>query len=137
MKIGGKFLWNAVPICETFKISCLMGRHHIKGGSENFSKDRLSRLVEYFPISAKDQSRIHQFGKKVFPGLFFGYVLYAERIWKGDVLVADLEELDKMDASEIYSERFDAKEVIFPEGNGINIFPAADGRIKLSGGDQD
>ena len=28
-------------------------------------------LVEYYPISAKDQSRIHQFGKKVSPGLFF------------------------------------------------------------------
>ena len=34
-------------------------------------------LVEYYPISATDQSRIHQFGKKVSPGLFFGYVLYA------------------------------------------------------------
>ena len=27
-------------------------------------------LVEYHPITAKDQSRIHQFGKKVLPGLF-------------------------------------------------------------------
>ena len=26
-------------------------------------------LVEYYPVSAKDQSRIHQFGKKVLPGL--------------------------------------------------------------------
>ena len=36
-------------------------------------KDRSFRLVhwvEYFPIPAKDQSRIHQFGKKVLPGLF-------------------------------------------------------------------
>ena len=33
-------------------------------------------LVEYYPISAKDQSRIHQFGKKVLPGLFLGYALY-------------------------------------------------------------
>ena len=51
-------------------------------------------LVEYHPITAKDQSRIHQFGKKVLPGLFLGYALYAGRIWKGDVLVADLEELE-------------------------------------------
>ena len=29
--------------------------------------------------------------------------LYAGGIWKGDVLVADLEELETMDASEIYS----------------------------------
>ena len=34
-------------------------------------------LVEYHPISAKGQSRIHQFGKNVLPGLFFGYALYA------------------------------------------------------------
>ena len=71
-------------------------------------------LVEYHPITAKDQSRIHQFGKKVLPGLFLGYALYAGGIWKGDVLVADLEELETMDASEIYSKRLNAKEVIFP-----------------------
>ena len=34
-------------------------------------------LVEYRPKTAKDQSRIHQFGKKVLPGLFLGYALYA------------------------------------------------------------
>ena len=74
-----------------------------------------SSLVEYYPISAKDQSKIHQFGKKVLPGLFLGYALYAVRIWKGDVLVADLEELETTDASEIYSKRLNAKEVIFPQ----------------------
>ena len=62
-------------------------------------------LVEYHPITAKDQSRIHQFGKKVLPGLFLGYALYAGGIWKGDVLIADLEELETMDASEIYSKK--------------------------------
>ena len=31
---GGRILWNVTAICETFKISCLMGRHHMKGGSE-------------------------------------------------------------------------------------------------------
>ena len=35
----------------------------------------LVSLVEYYPITAKDQSRIHQFGKKVLPGLFLGYAL--------------------------------------------------------------
>ena len=93
-------------------------------------------LVEYHPITAKDQSRIHQFGKKVLPGLFLGYALYAGGIWKGDVLIADLEELETMDASEIYSKRLNAKEVIFPK-QGEFIFPTADGRIKTLGGDQD
>ena len=72
-------------------------------------------LVEYQPITAKDQSRIHQFGKKVLPGLFLGYALYAGLICEGDVLVADLEELETMDASEIDSKRLNAKEVIFPK----------------------
>ena len=94
-------------------------------------------LVEYHPISAKDQSRIHQIGKKVLPGLFLGYALYVGRIWKGDVLVADLEELETMDASEIYSKRLNAKEVIFPTENEKFIFPVADGRIHVSGGEQE
>ena len=93
-------------------------------------------LVEYHPITAKDQSRIHQFGKKVLPGLFLGYALYAGGMWKGDVLIADLEELETMDASEIYSKRLNAKEVIFPQ-KGEFTFPIADGRIKTLGEDQE
>ena len=79
----------------------------------NYLQDRL--FHEYHHITAKDQSRIHQFGKKVLPGLFLGYALYAGGIWKGDVLIADLEELETMDASEIHSKRLNAKEVIFPK----------------------
>ena len=94
-------------------------------------------LVEYHPITAKDQSRIHQFGKKVLLGLFVRYALYAGRIWKGDVLLADLEELETVDASEICSKRLNAKEVIFPKEKGQFIFPIEDGRIKTLGGDQD
>ena len=41
-----------------------------------------------------------------------------------------------MDASEIYSKRLNAKEVIFPK-QGEFIFPIADERIKTSGGDQE
>ena len=40
-----------------------------------------------------------------------------------------------MDASEIYSKRLNAKEVIFPQ-KGEFTFPIADGRIKTLGGDQ-
>ena len=40
-----------------------------------------------------------------------------------------------MDASEIYSKRPNAKEVIFEKGEFV--FPIADGRIKTPGGDQD
>ena len=79
-------------------------------------------LVEYYPFTANDQSRIHQFGKKVLPGLFLGYALYVGGFWKGDVLVADIEELESMDASEIYSKRLNANEVIFHKENERFIF---------------
>ena len=36
-------------------------------------------MVEYHTIAAKDQPKLHQFGAKVLPGIFFGYVLYAGR----------------------------------------------------------
>ena len=52
-------------------------------------------MVGYHPNSVNDQSRLHEFGKKVLPGIFFGYALYTGGIWKGDVMVADVEELDK------------------------------------------
>ena len=139
MKVGGQILWNVTPICETSQIYYLMGRRPMKDVLGNHLKDLLFHLVqpvEYHPVTAKDQSRIHQFGKKVLPGLFLGYALYAGGIWKGDVLIADLEELETMDASEIYSKRLNAKEVIFPK-QGEFIFPIADGRIKTPGGDQE
>ena len=31
---GGRVPWNVTAICETYKINCLMRRHHMKDGSE-------------------------------------------------------------------------------------------------------
>ena len=52
-------------------------------------------------------------------------------------MVEDIEELETMDASEIYSKRLNAKEVIFPKDNGKFIFLVADGRLKFVRGDQE
>ena len=54
--------------------------------------------------------------------IVFGYASYVEGVWKGDILVADIEELETMDASEIYSKRLNAKEVIFPKEKWKIIF---------------
>ena len=62
-------------------------------------------MKEYHPISAKDQSTLHQFGQKMLPGIFIGYVLFAGRLGKGDVLVPDSEELEKLDAPVIHARR--------------------------------
>ena len=83
----------------------------------NHLMDHSFRLVHWLSItliSAKDKSRLHHFGKKVLPGIFLGYALVAGGIWKGDITYADIEELETIDASEIYSGRLNAKVVIFP-----------------------
>ena len=92
-------------------------------------------LVEYRPISAKDMSRLHQC-PKVLPGIFFGYILYAGGIWKGDIMIADIEELEEMDASELHARRLNAKEVSTPMKGDNFIFPVADGTVKTPGGDR-
>ena len=92
-------------------------------------------LVEYHLISTKDQSRVHQFGKKVLPGIFLGYVLYAGRIWQGDTLIVDLEELEETDASEIHAERLNAKEVILLQSCENCKCPVASGTVQPFGRD--
>ena len=59
-------------------------------------------MVEYHPISPSDQGRLHQFGKKILPGIFLDYELVAGGIWKEDILIAGPEEMEKLDASDIY-----------------------------------
>ena len=90
MKVGGQILWNVTPICERSQIYYLMGK---KPYERRFGQPfegpiiPFGSWVEYHPITAMDQSGIHQFGKKVLPGLFLGYALYAGGVWKGDVLI--------------------------------------------------
>ena len=50
-KNGGQIPWNVIPICETFRISCLLGRHHMKDALENPVKDQSSRLVHWLSIT--------------------------------------------------------------------------------------
>ena len=94
-------------------------------------------MVEYHPSSPKDQATIHQFGKKVLSGIFQGFELIAGGIWKGDILIADLEDLEKLDASDIYPRRINAKEVLIRQIDDEFIFQMADGTAKLSGRDHE
>ena len=93
-------------------------------------------MVEDHHISAKDLSRLHQFGPKVLPGIFLGYALHAGGIWKGDIMIADIEELEQMDASELHARRLNAKEVSTPMRSDNFIFPVADGTVKIFGSSQ-
>ena len=48
---GGRIPWNVTAICETFKISCLMGGHHMKGGSRCHSTDQWYRFEQWSNIT--------------------------------------------------------------------------------------
>ena len=47
-----------------------------------------------------------------FGGIFPKHALFAVGIWEEDVLTAKIEELEKLDASEIFPRRLNAKEVL-------------------------
>ena len=71
MKVGGQIQWNAIPICEISQIYCLMGKTPYErrfGQPLKMTDCSIGSLFEYHLITAKDQSRIHQLGKKVLPG---------------------------------------------------------------------
>ena len=82
-------------------------------------------------FSVEDLSILHQIGPKVLPGIFLGYLFSAGGIWKGDIKVADIEELEQMDASELHARRLNAKEVLTPMKGEHFIFPVADGQNKI------
>ena len=128
MKVGGQILWNVtpvcetsqmyIPICETSQMYYLMGRRPMKDVLGNHLKDRLFHLVHWLSITLElrrtSQESIN-LERKSYLECSSDTHLYAVGIWKGDVLVADLEELETMDVSEIYSKRLNAKEEFFPK----------------------
>ena len=52
-------------------------------------------------------------------------------------MVADIEELEEMDTSELHARRLNGKETSTPMKCEKFIFPIANGTVKISGGDQD
>ena len=115
MKNCGLVLWNAFAICEISKTSWkTVKTPYERGLGESFRGPTIpfGAMVEYYPISTRDQSRLHQVAKKVLLGIFLGYALIVGGLWKRDILIADIEELEKMDAWEIHPRRIIAKEVL-------------------------
>ena len=116
MKNGGRIPWNVTAIYETFKISCPMGRPYERQFGTPFNVPVIlfwsnGRISPYFcegPIetsSTRSQS---------LAGFFLGYALHAGGICNGDMLVADIEELEETNASEVHGKRLAAKEVLTP-----------------------
>ena len=93
MKNGEQIPWNVTPVCETSQIYYLMGRRPderrfgqpFKGPIIPFGS-----LVEYYPRTAKDQSKNPSIWKESVTWI----VPSDTQCTRGDVLVADLEELE-------------------------------------------
>ena len=66
-------------------------------------------MVEYHPISTKDQSRLRHFEAKVLPGIFLGYVLCAGGNLERRHYGRNIEELEEMDASELPRQKAQCK----------------------------
>ena len=133
MKNGGLILWNAFCYLRNVWDVLTQGKTPFERRYMG-QKIPFGALLEYHPISTLGQSRLHQFGKEVLLGIFRVYQLIAGGIWKGDVLIAYLENLDKLDASEIYHRR---REVLISQKGDEIISPVADGTTKLSDRDYD
>ena len=140
MKIGWQIVWKAIPICETFKISCLMGRHHTIDVLGNHSKDRIFHLVHWSSITffycerpVKNPSIWQESLNWTVPRIRF------VRGWNLEVWRTDCRHWGVGDDGRIghLLKRLNAKEVLFRKEKGEFIFPIADGRIKTIGGDQD
>ena len=77
----GLFNGMLLPSAKCQRPSGEMGKLPVKEDSENHSKDQsflfFGAMVEYHPISTRDQQRRRQFGKNVLPGISLGYELIA------------------------------------------------------------
>ena len=123
-KYSGSFIWWEITIWKAVRNALLTDQWY---RLEQWSNVTLFLRRTYLENINSVQ--------KVLPGFFFGYVLYAARLWKGDIMIEDIEELEEMDASELHTRKLNAKDVLKPQRNGDFIFPVTDGTV-VSWGDQ-
>ena len=68
MKVGGQILWNVTPLRNVTDLLSDGKTPYERRFGQAFKGPIIPfrSLVEYHPITAKDQSRIHQFWKESF-----------------------------------------------------------------------
>ena len=104
MKNGGRIPWNVTAICETYKISCQAGRHLVRGDAANHSKDQSFHLVQWSNITLfllKTCRDCISSARKSYQVYSLAMNCTREGVWKGDIMVADIEDLEQMDASDM------------------------------------
>ena len=135
-KNGGRIPWSVTAICEIFRIFYLMGKSPYErrfgmpfrrtsntvrsdgGTSPYFCEGHIGMTSVWFKSLAMYILRL---------------CLLRGRIWKGAIVVADVEELEQTDASEVHARRLNAKEVLTPMKGDNLKFPVTDGTVKTSG----
>ena len=111
----------------------------MQGGSGYHLTARLSRVEQssnttlFLPKTCRDCTNLVQNSCHVYS---LDWRCTRGGMWKGDILVADTEELEQMDASVLYARRLNAMELLTPMKGEKFIFPVADWTVIISGGDQ-
>ena len=95
MKNGGRIPWNVIAIFEIFKNYCLVGKYHMNC-DQKFLLEQWSNITQ-LQLQISNES-INSDRKSC----------HARRIWHGDIMVADNEEVEEMDASELHAKRLNA-----------------------------
>ena len=117
----------------------LMGKHLTKGDPECPSTDQQYCLEQWSIITLfLRKTNLDCISSAQKSCQVYSSVMHCMRvsIWKGDIMVADIEELEEMDALEIHARRLNAKEVLTPMKGDRVMFPVADGTVKIFGGDR-
>ena len=117
MKVGGQIPWNVIPICETSQIYYLMGRRPMKDVLGNHLKDRLFHLVHWLSITLSLRKTSQE----------------SVNLERKSFLDCSL---DTLCTREEFGRVTQWLQTSRRPKNGKIIFPVADGRVKISGGDQ-
>ena len=107
--MGGGF-YGMLLLSQMFKTSWQMGEHHGRDDSEDHLKDRASRSEQWLNIFRfLRKIKIPPIWARQFFQAYSSDVHCSRReCWRGDILVADIEELEVLDASEIHAQRLNA-----------------------------
>ena len=139
MKNGGLTPWNVSVIFETYKISCLMGGHHMRGGSEYHLKARLYRLEQWSNITLSLRRTYRDYINSVLKSCQVHSLDMRCTQWesgKETCWSQTLRNWKRWTHLKSTQKRLNAKEVSTPMNGDNFIFPIADGTVKVSGGDQ-
>ena len=137
MKSGGQIQWNAIAICEMSKTSWQTGKLRMHEDLLNHSRDQVFHFAHWSKISQTPRETKRQSinsERKYYQGFSLGTLSSRGGFWRGDILIVDVEELEKLDASEISPRRLNAKELLISQKDGEFVCPVADGSANYQEG---